>query len=164
MNAEGAGMPATLDPNTLIQQDGAGELLNPFTGELIDRTDMTQVARVIEQLREHRDQVNTALAAFTQAVIERSIMMGTKTIHLGALTLEVSPDYEVEWDISMLNTDLPDAGVPDGRMAELLTTTVTWKVNARIAKQMAGANPDYAKIIEAAQTRVPKRQYVTVKR
>ena len=139
-------------------------ILNPFTGELVPRDDLPAIAGAMEMLRERRNSINAVLSEFTQAVILQSVLAGTKTIHLDDCTLTVSADHEIEWNHEMLYNELTNAGLPPQRVTELVQITVSYKVNASVAKQIAGANPAYRQIIEAAQTKVPKTQYVTVRR
>jgi hypothetical protein len=48
---------------------------------------------------------------------------------------------------------LEQAGVPAERMAALVTTEITYKVDARVARQLEAANPAYAQVIRAARGR-----------
>ena len=137
-------------------------VLQPLTGELVDPRDLPALGDALEKLREYRQQVSDAIAAFTEAVVAESRRLGTKTLDAGPVVLNVSADSEIEWDLQALEK-LRDLGLPEERMNELVRPTVTYKVDGRVAKQLAGASPDYKVVIEAAAVRVPKRQYVTVK-
>lgn len=137
------------------------ELVQPLTGELIRADDVAGVGEAIRALREHKRNVDTAISAFTLAAIEQSRAMGTKTLHAGGVTIKVSADSEIEWDVTEL-VKLLDAGLPAERYADLVTETLTYKVNANVAKQIEGANEKYAPIIERARRRVPKRQSASV--
>lgn len=138
------------------------ELLNPMTGELVNVHDLPRLAEVIEALREHRQQVNDTMAAFTEAVAAESRRQGTRTLAAGDWVLELSADSAIEWDVPALFA-LENAGLPRERMNELVRSEITYKVDGRVARQLAGASPAYKAIIEAATVRVPRRQYVTVK-
>lgn len=139
------------------------ELVNPLTGELVPSSDLPAVALTLEALREHRQRVSDAIGAFTEAVVAESRRQGTKTLTAGGVRLEVSADSEVQWDMTEL-ARLVDIGLPPDRYGELVTEIVTYKVDGTVARQLAGSNPEYARIIEAAKGRVPKRAYVSVKR
>lgn len=140
------------------------EVLNPITGELIEVADREKMAGAFEALRELKANADVALARFTEAVVEEVARIGSRTLTGdGGLKLVLGPDTEVEWDVPALSA-LRDAGLPEERMNDLVKTTVTFKVDAAVAKQLSSANPAYAAIIEAAKQRVPKRPYVQVKR
>jgi len=52
--------------------------------------------------------------------------------------------------------------LPQDRYEQLVTEVVTHKVDARVAKQLAGSNPAYAAIIERARRVDPKPWSVKV--
>lgn len=140
-----------------------GGLLQPLTGELVRADDVAGLAEALEQLREHKRVVDAVIAEFTEAALEQSRVHGTKTLHAGGFTLKMSADTETEYDPEVLD-GLLAAGLPHDRFAALVTTTITRKVNAAVAKQLEAANPKYARIIQRARSVVPKRQYVTASR
>ncbi len=137
------------------------ELLNPISGELVPVRDTAAVAHTLQDLRELKNTVQEAISAFSEAVIQESRRQGTKTLNVGDVTLKVSSDHEVTWDIEILQL-LLDEGLPPERYAELVTEILEYKVNASVARQLAGASPEYAEIINAAKGSQPKRQYVSV--
>jgi hypothetical protein len=139
-------------------------MIEPVTGVMVDVTRMNAVADSLVRLREVRTQVSDAIRYLTDAVIAESRNQGTKTLNAGEMTLELSTGYEVEWDVGMLDKALTAAGLPAERLADLLVPQFTWKVDAGVARQLAGANDTYKQIIEDAQTRIPKQQYVKVRR
>jgi hypothetical protein len=139
------------------------ELLNPVSGELVPVADLPAVAKALREIRELRDQLNGAVAAFSEAVIAASRAQGTRTLHAGGVELKVSADSAVEWDITML-ARLPELGLPEERYNELVTEIVSYKVNNSVARQLAGANPSYKQVIEAAKGRIPTKQYVSITR
>lgn len=137
------------------------ELVLPGTGQIVNLDDAAEVARALSSLRDWKRHADGARAVLEAALVEESARQGTKTLHLGAVTASVSADTELTWDITEL-VKLLDAGLPAERYQALVGETVTYKVNAAVAKQIAGANPAYAVIVAAAQTRTPKRQYVRI--
>ena len=52
--------------------------------------------------------------------------------------------------------------MPEERIRDIVTETVTYAVVASAAKRAAAANPVYAAIIERHSTRRPKKAYVSV--
>ena len=71
--------------------------------------------------------------------------------------LTIFPDFSIEV------LELRDLGLPEERYGELVVATVTYKVNASVAKQIAGANPEYAKVIDRARSRPDTTPRVYVK-
>jgi hypothetical protein len=138
------------------------ELPNPLTGELIRTSDLQAVGATIEALRSHKRKVDEAIAAFSAVVVEESHRQGSRTLNVGATVLEVSPEWTTDWDITEL-AKLLAVGLPDERYNQLVKTEVNFKVDGRVARQLAGASPKYAAIIEAAKVRTPARQRVSVK-
>jgi hypothetical protein len=95
-------------------------------------------------------------------LLEESRRQGTKTLHLPDGTAEVSGGTALEWDIDVL-AELQAVGLPEDRYGELVVTTVTQKVDARVAKQLEAANPEYAAIIERARRYEPRPWRVSIK-
>ena len=52
-----------------------------------------------------------------------------------------------EYDTPLLMEELEAAGLPRERLGDAFQATVTWKTNAAVMKQLAGANPEYRAII-----------------
>jgi signal transduction histidine kinase len=138
------------------------DLLNPFTGELVPTGDLARVAATLDDLRGIRQKLNDAVAAFTEAVIAESRRQGTRTLQAAGVRLEVSADNTIEWDVEEL-LKLRDLGLPEARYNELVQQTVTFKVNGSVARQLEGASEEYAKVIDRARVRVPRKQYVSVR-
>lgn len=137
------------------------ELVNPLTGEIVPTRDTVQVADVLMSLKQHKQDVESAIAVFTAPLLAESKRLGAKTLELGGLTAKVSADSEIQWDIEVL-LELRDLGLPESRYNELVTEVVEFKVNGSVARQLAGASAEYAEVIDRARKRIPKRQYVTV--
>lgn len=139
-------------------------ILMPLTGELVRADDPSKVAEAIEMLRDHKRKVDGAIAAFTAAAAEISKQKGTKTIHIGGgASLKISDGGKVEWDVTEL-VKLVGAGLPLERYEDLVTETVAYKVDGNVARQIAGSNPAYKKIIEQAKKRTPGRVSANVVR
>ena len=137
------------------------EIVCPGTGELVSLDDAPAVARALRALREFKRDVEDARSVLEAALIGESERQGTKTLHLDGLTASISADTAVEWDVTVL-LRLLEAGLPAERYAALVTEEVSYKVDGRVAAQIAGANERYAEIVAAAKNRVPKRPYVRV--
>lgn len=137
-------------------------LLDFRTGELIPAADVPRVVDALAEMRlmqrRLREGINTAQAI----LIAESERQGTKTLHVKGATLEISGGQELVWDIEEL-AKLIDLGLPQERYDDLVKTVTEYKVDARVAKQLEGANPDYAKVIAQARSYVQKNRYVKVK-
>lgn len=157
-------VPATTTEGGSVSTEVAvpDEVLNPITGEMIPATDLDKCAEAIDMIRDWKQRIATASAALTEVFIEASRVQGTRTLTAAGMKVEVSSDNEIEWDFEELGK-LRDIGLPEQRFDELIRPTITYKVDGRVAAQLAGSNPEYKRIIENAKNRIPKRQYVSVK-
>jgi hypothetical protein len=141
------------------------EILNPLTGELVPADDVSAVAGAIDMLRDRKRFFDSVISVLTDAAYEQSRIQGTRTFHVGnGMSLVLSAETEVSWDAEKLMADLRAAGLPEDRIDELVTTVVSYKVNGTVARQLARANPEYATVIENAQTRVPSRRSASTRR
>ncbi len=138
-------------------------VLNPVTGELIPAEDVNGVAEAVKGLRQLSQQIRDAIADATTILVAESKRQGTKTLALQDVTVEIRGGTETVWDIEALQHQMDSLGLPAERMEALIKTDVTYKVDARVAKQLAGANEDYAAVLESAKTTVEKPYYVRVK-
>ncbi len=138
-------------------------VLNPVTGELIPAEDVNGVAEAVKGLRQLNQQIRDAIADATVILVEESRRQGTKTLALQDVTVEIRGGTETVWDVQELRTNLEALEIPQERLHDLIKTEITYKVDARVAKQLAGANEDYAAVIESAKTTVEKPFYVRVK-
>ena len=139
------------------------EVWNPKTGELVPVTDTNGVAEAVMALREFNQRVRDAIADATTVLVAESRRRGAKTLHLMNTTVEIRGGTETVWDIPGLRAMLELADCPQERIEEVIKTEVTYKVDARVAKQLAAANEDYKAAVELAQTVVEKPFYVKVK-
>jgi len=142
----------------------AAEIMLPLTGELVSLAEPVQVCRALDQVRELKRQLDHVRAVLEDALRLESERQGTKTLHLGELTAVVSGGEKVEYDFQELAYELLRLGLPEQRVGELIIQTVTYRVDQRVAKQLAGANPRYADAIERHSRAVPDRWRVTVKK
>jgi hypothetical protein len=133
----------------------------PTTGEILDLGDVREVARVRRELKEIRANVDAFNQMLDAVILDESARQGTKTLRLGRYEVTIGPDSEPEWDVDVL-AELRDAGLPEARYDALVRTEVSYKVDGRVAAQIAKANPEYAAIVERAQSRKPKRPSVRI--
>jgi len=129
-------------------------LVVPLTGELVDLRDPSSVADALTHVRELKAQLDGARGVLEQVLRLEAVRMGSKTLHMEKCTAVISGGEIVEYDGAELIELLEQAGMPAGRISEIVETIVSYKVNAAKAKQAAGANPAYAQAVE--QTRSVK--------
>jgi hypothetical protein len=139
------------------------QLVVPPTGELISLGDAANCLRVLTEIRELETRLREAKGVLTDALAAEFSRQGTKTLELGGIKATLGANTEIVWDTEVLE-ELRDLGLPEERMGALVTSEITYKVNALVAKQIAAANPAYAEVIERAKTFIPKTAYVTVRR
>lgn len=136
-------------------------LLDVRTGELVPATP-ENAAELLFAAREMRAKMMSLVKDCEAVLLDESRRQGTKTLHLPQGTATISGGSELEWDLGTL-LDLKELGLPDERYDELVVATTTYKVDARVANQLASANPAYAEVIDRARTTVEKPWRVSVK-
>lgn len=148
-----------------------GELiLNPITGEAVERDDVRGLVELVLNVRELEAALRACKSAATDAFAEECSRRGVKTVEVPgsagspAVKVELKTGTETQWDVERLR-DLLAAGLPEDRFNQLVRETVEYKVDGRIAAQIAGSNPDYARIIDSAKTVYDaKAPYLAVKK
>ena len=97
-------------------------------------------------------------------LVDEAVRQGTKTLELpaGKAVLTGGPESELQWDIEILE-QLRELGLPEPRFDELVKTEVTYKVDARVAKQLEAANAQYAGVIMVARSRADKPWRVSIR-
>jgi hypothetical protein len=138
--------------------------LLPTTGELVDLRVAGEVARALDEVREGIRRLGELRSLLETVLRLEARRQGTKTLHLaGGLVATVSGGERVEWDIERLAEGLRGAGLPEDRLAQLVVETVEYKVDQRVARQLAAGNPAYAAAIDAARSTAPAPWRVSVK-
>lgn len=138
------------------------DLTLPHSGEVISLQDAAACGKALAEVRSLEARIREAKGMLTAAIVAESQRQGTKTLRSEGLKLEVRGGRETVWDVDALETELLALGLPQDRVNDLIKTEVTFKVNARVAKEIAGANAEYAAVISAAQTEVEKTPYIVV--
>ena len=137
------------------------QLVDVRTGEMLPATPENAITLLLAA-REMRSRILDLVKDCEFVLREESQRQGSKTLHLPHGTAVISGGTEIAWDLEEL-AKLLAVGLPDERYSELVITTVTYKVDARVAKQLEAANPAYAEIIANARTTVEKPWRVSVK-
>lgn len=140
----------------------ARELVIRPTGQIVNLDHPAEVVEALDGIRQMKRVLDEARAVLEEALIEEAARVGSKTLRYGKLTASIADKSEIEWDVTEL-AKLLDLGLPPDRYGELVHEQISYKVDGSVARQLAGANPEYAKLIEAAKGRKPGRSYVSVK-
>ena len=146
----------------LERVEQAPALLNPETGELLEAT-VDNAAAVILACRNVKQQANELIDEATAFALYEAERLGKKTLHGENETLVVNGGASTEFDEQTLMGLLREVGCPEGRIAEAVVETISYKVNRAVLNQLAGANPQYKAAIELAKREVEKPYRVTVK-
>jgi hypothetical protein len=134
------------------------DMVLPASGELIPLDNPPQIAQALEYLRDLEYQIRRAKEALTDALVEHSQLIGSKTITLkDGHTATIKGGTETIYDPEAIIDGLRQAGCPEDRIMEIITETVTYKVRAVEAKRAAAANPDYKQVIDQ-HTRIEQRR------
>jgi hypothetical protein len=141
----------------------AAEFVVPFSGEVIALADTPKVARALLEVRQLKERLDEARRQLEEVLRLASEQAGTRTLHLGDVDVVVSGGEKVVYDELELARRLRAAGLPEERLSELIVETVTYKVDARVAKSVAASNPKYAEAIEASRRTVPAPVRVSIK-
>lgn len=136
-------------------------LLDLRTGEQLEPTPENAAALLARLRHEYKPDIQTAIHACEAVLIECARTMGTKTLDFGHVKAMVYGGSTPDWDLEEL-AKLRDVGLPEERWNELVTETVSYKVNAAVAKQIAGANSAYAEVIARARRDVETPMRVKV--
>jgi hypothetical protein len=141
------------------------ELMVPGIGEVVALDDPKQVAVALDGVRDLERQLRLVKTELTNALVYASQVEGTKTLHLeGGLKATIKSGSETVYDAEQIEIGLREAGMPEERIREIVVETVSYAVAGVKAKQAAGANESYARIIDAYKRVEEKAPYVTISR
>ena len=139
------------------------ELLDVRTGELLPAT-VENAAELLFAAREMRAKILTLVRDCESVLLADSRRLGTKTIHFAGEP-QASPaarNSSGTWTSSP-NCSTRTSRCLARRWDELVITSVITRVDARVAAQLASANPVYASVIERAKSYADKPWRVSVK-
>lgn len=123
----------------------------PTTGEAIDLSDAHACARALREVREVEARLRDVKRVLTEGILEESQRQGSKTLHFPTFDARINNPPATVWDYEVL-CELQDAGLPEERWTDLVTTEISYKVNGNVAKSIASSNPEYKAIIERAKS------------
>jgi len=135
----------------------------PHTGEIVDLSDAHAVAKAYREIQDLEGKLRTAKGTLADALVHHTTIYGSKTMPLEGLgKVVVKGGTDTVYDAQAIKRDLIAAGSDRARVAQIVIETVDYKVAAVEAKKAAGANAEYAAIIERHKTVYPKRPSVSV--
>jgi len=141
------------------------ELALPGTGEVVSLDNEVECVQALAAIRSFESQIKEAKGLLTQAIVDRSRVLGTKTIYLpDGSKAEIRGGPESSYDIQEIEENLRALGMPEERIREIVVEEVSYKLSVRQARQAAAANSDYASVIENAQKTEEKPYYVSISR
>ena len=152
-------------PAVIVEATDAEVFVLPHSGEVVSLAEEVSCGVALDEVRRMQAHLSEAVRVLSGAIAARAAVLGTKTVNLsGGRKAEVRGGPETAYDAQELERLLRLAGMPEERINEIVTTEVTYKVKAVEAKRAAGANPEYARAIEAASTTVERPYSVTIRR
>lgn len=150
------------DQSALLPAAVTGDqLVVPYSGEVVDLEEPAQCVRVLAEIRELERRLRQVKDELTFHLSEEFKRQGTKTLEFAGIRAELKGGSEIAWDIEVLE-ELRGLGLPEERFNKLIQAEITYKVSGAEAKRIAGANPQYAEVIERAKRHYakPHRVYI----
>ena len=121
--------------------------------------------QALAAIRSFESQIKEAKGILTQAIVDRSRVLGTKTIYLpDGSKAEVKGGPAAEYDTQEIEENLRALGMPEERIREIVVEEVSYKLSVREANRAAGANEDYAAVIANAKKMEEKPFYISISR
>jgi hypothetical protein len=138
-------------------------LLLPYTGAIVDLREPSEVAQALADVRDLKKRLDELRALLEGVLRLEGQRLGTKTLHVEGMDAVISGGPRAEYDAELLMSRLRAAGLPEERMGQAVVATVTYKPNAAVLRQLAAANPDYRRAIDASRTTVEAPYRVSLK-
>ena len=134
-------------------------------GELIDLSDEQAVGDAIDDLNVLLQRVFEVKRVLGAAAAERARVLGVKSFALtGGRKAVIEGGPSKSYDAEAIERELRAAGMPEERIREVVREEVTHTLRVREATRAAGANEEYADIIERNTTEVVKPYSVSIRR
>ena len=137
----------------------------PGTASLVDLSDGAACAEALDDLRNLENLIREAKGILTRAIVQHSEEIGLLTFELpDGRKVEVTTRPDTVYDAEEIEKGLREAGMSEQRIREIVKEEVSYKVVAKEAKKAAAANAEYAKVVEANRTEMPRTPSVTLRR
>ncbi len=164
--------PDYIDPETSAaierikdRKEESTELVVPGLGTVVDLTNPHDCALALADVRMVESAFAGTKKKLTEALVDAAKQRGTKTLHLdGEITATVRGGERIVYDAEEIELGLRKAGMPEDRIREIVKETVSYQVVAVEAKRAAGANPDYALVIDGNKSTIVADPHVTISR
>ena len=147
----------------LVQLEESPEIVLPLTGQLVDLTKPLEAANALRDVRDLKRQLDEVRMLLEGVLRLEAARQGTKTLHLGPVDAVISGGPSADYDAELLVDRLRAAGLPNDRIIDAVTVIVSYKVDQRVLRQLASANPGYAAAIDSAKSTVEKPWRVSLK-
>lgn len=146
--------------STELDQAPPRDVVDPFTGELIPRTDLERATLLVRKIRDQEQVFRRIKEWATDAVVEHCDERAEWTVDFGGFKVSVPPPTasDIDWDLDELHK-LEDL-LPSDRYGELVKQIVVEKPDTRALHNAAKAGGEIAAIIERAERRKPKTRYL----
>ncbi len=134
-------------------------------GTLVDLQDPAQCAWALLYVRDLESNLREFKGAFTDALVQHSQRVGSKTLNLDdGQKVEIKGGEKVVWDAQQLEDDLRAAGMPEERIREIVVEEVSYRVQAVEAMKAARANADYAIAVARARHVTEARPTISIRK
>ena len=131
----------------------------------IDLNDHVACAVLLDDIRTLEGQLASAKSSLTAAIVEAGKRDGTTSYELpNRLKATITSGKRTSVAGDVLAQQLRSAGMPEERIAEIVSETVSYSVDLRKAKTAAGVNEAYAKALATASTTHEAQPSVTIRR
>lgn len=124
--------------------------MNVETGERLPAT-TENAAAVLTAARAMKAKLGDVIRDAEAYLASESKRMGTKTFQTGWGKISLTGGISTSYDPEVLMEALREAGCPEERINEVVETTVAYKVDQRILKQLTAANPAYRDAADRAK-------------
>lgn len=149
-----------MESKALERRDTAA--LVPLLGLVVDLNEPKQVAQALSAVREAKRKLDIARADLEAVLADEGARQGIKTLRYDDVNVVITGGPTVEYDPEKLQ-ELLEVGLPQERFDALVKMTVTYAVNASVAKQIAASgNEEYAEIVRASKKVIEKPWRVSV--
>lgn len=152
--------------STDLARQEAQAIVDPATGEQIDRADTERVADLYRRIKEVQAQWNDAAVWCCRALLDAAderAEWGKRRIGDVELTIDPPAAASIQWDYDELHK--LEALLPAERYGELIVQTVSEKAQTKQLQALArqsGAGSAIGEIITRAERRVPRARAVRV--
>jgi hypothetical protein len=142
---------------------GATDVVDPISGELVDCSQADLAAVYVENLRQTKAVIDKAIKEASDHLLARMRADGTSKLDLAHVTATRKVTRKYHTDVDELEAELREAGLSEERLGELIVETVERKVAANVVKSLANNNPAYGAIIEKHRRVVSETESVETK-